>query len=97
MWGVLISAGTSLIQYLLPRVFAMLGVAAVSNTIIDPVFDYIHTKITSNFSGLGSDAYDFLSFVGVPDAVSILFSTITLIMGIRAAKLAFSKKASTDA
>jgi hypothetical protein len=91
MWPLLIQAGISLLSYALPRLLAVGGVVAVSETVIQPAFDFLQSKIMSNFSGLPADVVNFLNFLGFTDAVGIVFTAYITALGIKAGKAAFAK------
>lgn len=97
MWGVLSAVGVALFQWALPRLLAVFGVVAVSQTVFTPLFSYLQSKITSNISAMGSQVADFLQYCGVQDAISIIFSAYALKLSIRAAKVAYAKQAANNA
>jgi len=96
MWGVLVAAGMSLFRWVWPRIAAALGVVTLSATVYDPLLGFLRAKIDSSLAGVGSEAYSFLVFCGVPEAVQILFAAVTLNIGIRASKALFAKKAAEN-
>lgn len=91
MWPLLIQAGVSLLGYALPRLLAVGGVVAVSEAVIQPAFDFLQNKIMSQFSGLPVEAVNFLNFLGLTDAIGIIFAAYTTALGIKAGKAAFAK------
>ncbi|PBK47817.1 DUF2523 domain-containing protein [Pseudomonas syringae pv. actinidiae] len=93
MFQVLFVAGQAIAMWVLPRLFAALGVITVSSTVIMPIYNWVETKILSSLSSAGSDAYGFLQFLGVPNAISIIFAAYALRVSIAGAKAAMSKKA----
>ncbi|HCF7371493.1 TPA: DUF2523 domain-containing protein [Pseudomonas aeruginosa] len=93
MWGVLFQALVAAGSYLLPRLLATLGVVAVSETTLKPIVNWLKDRVLSNIGSLPENARLFLEYLGVVDAVSIVFSAYLLLIGIQAAKVAFSKKA----
>lgn len=97
MWAVLIDVLIRAGTYFLPRLLSLAGVVTISATVYTPLLNWLNSKITSSLSGLSADAYGFLQFVGIPNAISIIFAAITLQIGIKTAKAAFAKKGATDA
>lgn len=96
MWGVLVQALVAAAGYLLPRLLATLGVVMFSETTVQPILDWLQGKIVGQLSGSG-EFLQFLQFMGVQDAVSIIFSAYGVLLGMKAAKAAFSKSASKGA
>lgn len=92
MFQVLFVAGQAIAMWLMPRLLAALGVATVSTAVIMPIYIFIENKILSNLSSAGAEAYGFLQFLGVPNAVSIVFSAYALRVSINGAKAAMAKK-----
>jgi hypothetical protein len=96
MFQVLFAAGISLFQWVLPRLMAIAGVATVSAAVYTPMLNLLQNKITASFTGLSAEALGFIQFVGIPNAISIIFAGITVQIGIKAAKAAFAKKGATN-
>lgn len=92
MFQVLFVAGQAIAMWILPRLLAVLGVVTISTTVIQPIYNWLESKILSNLSSVGGDAYGFLQFLGVPNAISIVFSAYALKLSINGAKAAFAKK-----
>jgi len=92
MFQVLFVAGQAIIMWVMPRLLAALGVAAVSTTVLMPIYKWLENKILTNLSSAGGDAYGFLQFLGVPNAVTIVFAAYALRVSINGAKAAFAKK-----
>jgi len=97
MWAVLFAALTNFGSWILPRLLAVTGVVVLSETVYQPLLSFLQNKITTSLSGTGTEAAAFLQYVGVQQAVTIIFAAITLKLGIKASKAAFAKKATTDA
>jgi len=97
MWQVIVVALQAVIQWALPRILSVAGVAVVSQTVYDPALNWIQNKISSSLAGLSADALAFLQFTGIPNAITIIFAAITLKIGMKAAKAALAKKGATDA
>ncbi|KPW50329.1 hypothetical protein ALO54_101519 [Pseudomonas syringae pv. philadelphi] len=95
MFQVLFVAGRAILMWAFPRLFAALGVVTVSSSVIMPIYNWIESKILGNLSSVGGDAYGFLQFLGVPNAISIIFAAYALRVSISAAKAALSKKAAS--
>ncbi|WP_122669817.1 DUF2523 family protein [Pseudomonas viridiflava] len=93
MFQILFVAGQAVVMWLLPRLFAALGVITVSTTVIMPIYNWVESKILTSLSSTGADAYGFLQFLGVPNAVSVIFAAYALRVSISGAKAAMSKKA----
>lgn len=96
MWGILIQAIIAAAGYLLPRLLAALGVVVFSETAIQPILNWLQGKIVEQLSGSG-EFLGFLQFMGVQDAISIIFSAYGVLLGMVAAKAAFSKSAAKGA
>ena len=96
MFQVLIAAGSSLIAWLMPRLFAVAGTVAFSAAVITPIFTYLQDMIMSRVNGLSADAVHFLQFTGIPDAIPILFAAYAMAIGMKAAKAAFQKAGAKD-
>ena len=92
MFQVLFLAGQAVVRWLLPRLLAALGVVTVSTTAIMPMFNWLESKILQNLGQAGGDAYGFLQFLGVPNAISVVFAAYALRVSISGAKAAMSKK-----
>jgi len=93
MWGVLVQALIAAAGYLLPRLLAALGVVVISETTVQPIIDWLHGKILGNLSGMSESAFMFLQYMGVEDAIGIIFSAYGVLLGLQAAKAAFSRSA----
>ncbi|MCQ2990930.1 DUF2523 domain-containing protein [Pseudomonas tremae] len=93
MFQVLFVAGQAVLMWILPRLMAAIGVITVSSTVIMPIYNWVESKILASLSSAGSDAYGFLQFLGVPNAISIIFAAYALRVSISGAKAAMSKKA----
>ncbi|MCE4068535.1 MULTISPECIES: DUF2523 family protein [Pseudomonas] len=93
MWGILVQAIVAAGSYLLPRLLAAIGVVAFSQTAVQPVLNWLQGKIVEQLSSTG-EALQFLQYMGVQDAISIIFSAYAVLLGMTAAKAAFSKSAS---
>lgn len=96
MWGILIQAGIAVGSYLLPRLLAAIGVVVFSETAVQPILDWLQGQIISQLSG-SAEFLGFLQFMGVQDAISIVFSAYGVLLGMVAAKAAFSKSAAKGA
>lgn len=95
MFQVLFLAGQAVVMWLLPRLLAAIGVTAVSAAVIMPIYDFLQQKVNEQLGSIGGDAIGFINFLGIPTAVSIVFSAYALRVSISGAKAAFSKKASS--
>ncbi|PWU31377.1 hypothetical protein DK254_02415 [Pseudomonas sp. RW407] len=94
MWGVLVQALIAAVGYLLPRLLAALGVVVVSETAVKPILDWLHNKIITQMSGLPEQGLHLFQYMGFEDAIGIVFSAYGVLLGLQAAKAAFSKSAS---
>lgn len=92
---VLWTVGVSLLQWLLPRLLAVFGAVAFSEAAVSPVFEWLEGQISTRLSGLGADAFNFLSFLGVVDAISIIFAGYAMAISIKVGKAAFAKSGAT--
>ncbi|MGC3646035.1 hypothetical protein ACPTFH_32130 [Pseudomonas aeruginosa] len=57
--------------------------------------NWLKDRVLSNIRSLPENARLFLEYLGVVDAVSIVFCAYLLLIGIQPAKVAFSKKVAT--
>lgn len=92
MWGILVQAIIAALGFILPRLLAVFGVVLFSETAVKPILDWLQGQIVSQLSG-SAEFLQFLQFMGVQDAISIIFSAYGLLIGMSAAKAAFSKSA----
>lgn len=97
MFQVLIAALTAVASWLLPRLLSVAGTVVVSSTVITPIFTYLQGMVTSRLGGMSADAVTFFAFVGVPDAVSVIFAAYAMAIGIRTAKAAFQRSGARGA
>lgn len=97
MFHVLLAAGTAVASWLLPRLLSVAGTVAVSQTVITPIFTYLQNQITTKLGGMSADAVAFFQFVGVPDAISVVFAAYALAVGIKSAKAAFQRSGARGA
>lgn len=93
MWGVLINVGMALFSWAWPKLLMLFGITAVSATVTGPLLSWLSGHITSSMNGMSGDVLSFLQYVGVPDAINIVMAAITLKVSMRAAQVAFQKKA----
>jgi len=91
MFQVLIAAGTAVFQWILPRLLSVAGTVAISQAVINPIFEFIQGQVLQKLNGMSADGVRFLQFAGVFEAVSVIFSAYALAVGIKAAKAAFAK------
>ncbi|MCQ4241158.1 DUF2523 family protein [Stutzerimonas stutzeri] len=94
MFPVIASAVGSAIGALLPRIAAAVGVFAISTIAIKPIITGLQDKVLGQMAGFPPGVRDFLAYLGVYDAVAIIFSAYLMLIGIQAAKAAASAKAS---
>lgn len=92
MWGILAQAIIAALGFLLPRLLAVFGVVVFSETAVKPILDWLQGQIISQLSG-SAEFLGFLQFMGVQDAIGIIFSAYGVLLGMAAAKAAFSKSA----
>lgn len=85
---------TSVAGWLLPRLLAAGGTVVVSATVLMPIMEYLQAQVMQKIGGLSADAVNFLSFLGIPDAISIVFAAYTMAIGMKVATVAFSKAGS---
>lgn len=91
MWAALFPLLTSIASWLLPKIFAVAGTVAFSAAVVTPIFTYLQNQITQRFNGLPADAINFMQFVGIPDAISVIFAAYAMAVGLKAAKAAYSR------
>lgn len=94
MFQVLISALTAVAGWILPRLLAVGGTVAISTTVLMPIFNYLQNQITQRLNGMPADAVHFFQFVGVFDAVSVIFAAYAMAIGIKVAKAAYQRAGS---
>jgi hypothetical protein len=97
MFQVLIAALTAVASWILPRLLSVAGTVVVSQTVITPIFTYLQNTITAKLGGMSADAVNFFQFVGVPEAISVIFAAYSLAIGIRSAKAAFQRSGARGA
>lgn len=94
MFPVIASAVGSAIGALLPRIAAAVGVFAVSTIAVKPIINALESKLLGEMANFPAGVREFLAFLGVYDAIAIIFSAYLMLIGIQAAKAAASVKAS---
>jgi hypothetical protein len=94
MWAALYPLLMSVAGWLLPKLLAVGGTVAISAAVITPIFTYLQNQITQRFNGLPADAINFFQFVGIPDAISVIFAAYAMAIGMKAAKAAFQRAGS---
>jgi len=94
MFQVLVAALTAVASWLLPRLLAVGGTVVVSATVLTPIFDYLQGQVLSRLNGMPVDAVNFFRFVGVFDAVSVIFAAYAMAIGLKVAKAAYQRKGS---
>jgi hypothetical protein len=97
MFPVLVAAGTAVVSWLLPRLLSVAGTVVVSQTVITPIFTYLQNTITAKLGGMSADAVSFFQFVGIPDAISVIFAAYAMAIGIKSAKAAFQRSGARGA
>jgi hypothetical protein len=95
MYAVLLAALQAAFTWALPRILAIGTTAILSETISQPLLTWIHGQINTKLSGLSAITSNFLTFTGIPEAITILFSAYAAVLSIKAAKAAFAAKSST--
>ena len=73
----LAAAALYMVPWLIKAVLFTLGLGVVSFIGIDYIFDYGMNVVSSNYSGLPADIAAWVDYLGVPDALNILFSAIS--------------------
>lgn len=94
MFPVIAAAVGSAVGALLPRIAAAIGVYAVSTIAVKPIITALQDKLLGEMAGFPPAVRDFLAYLGVYDAIAIIFSAYLMLIGIQAAKAAASAKAS---
>lgn len=89
LWPIL----TSVVGWALPRLLAVMGVVGVTETVVKPALDWAQQQLVLQLNGMGEMAVTFLNFMGVFDAIGIIFTAYATALGIKAGKAAFSKNA----
>lgn len=94
MFQVLITALTAVAGWILPRLLAVAGTAAISISVMMPIFNYLQDQVLQRLNGMPADAVNFFRFVGVFDAVSVIFAAYGMAVGIKVAKAAYQRAGS---
>lgn len=94
MFQVLVAALTAVASYILPKLLAVGGTVVVSATVLTPIFTFLQNQITSRLQGMPADAVNFFQFMGVFDAVSVIFAAYGMAIGLKVAKAAYQRKGS---
>jgi hypothetical protein len=94
MFQVLIAALTAVAGWILPRLLAVGGTVAISATVLTPIFNFLQGRVVSALNGMGADAIGFFQFVGVFDAVSVIFAAYAMAIGMKVAKAAYQRAGS---
>jgi len=94
MFQVLIAALTAVAGWILPRLLAVSGTVVVSTTVLTPIFNFLQGKVMGALNGMGADAIGFFQFVGVFDAVSVIFAAYFMAIGMKVAKAAYQRAGS---
>ncbi|TWC55725.1 uncharacterized protein DUF2523 [Pseudomonas sp. SJZ080] len=94
MWAVLIPALTAVASWLLPKLLAVAGTVVISATVLTPIFTYLQNQIMQRLNGMSADAVHFFQFVGIFDAVSVIFAAYTMAIGMKVAKAAYQRAGS---
>ncbi|WP_296185812.1 DUF2523 family protein [Pseudomonas sp. UBA1879] len=95
MFQVLFIAGQAILMWVLPRLLAAIGATAVSTAVILPIYEWLKFQVLQQLGSIGGDAANFIDFLGIPTAISIVFAAYALKVSIAGAKSAFSKKAAS--
>lgn len=91
MWALLYPLLGGLLSWLIPKLLAIGGVVAVSETVTKPTLEWIESKLIAQLDGMGAAGSNFMSMMGVYDAVSIVMTAYFTALGLKAAKAAFAK------
>ncbi|MEN5313684.1 DUF2523 family protein [Pseudomonas koreensis] len=94
MFQVLIAALTAVAGWILPRLLAVGGTVVVSTTVLTPIFNFLQGRVVSALNGMGADAIGFFQFVGIFDAVSVIFAAYAMAIGMKVAKAAYQRAGS---
>lgn len=94
MFQVIIAALTAVAGWLLPRLLAVGGTVAISATVLTPIFNFLQGQVMQRLNGMPADAAAFFQFVGVSDAVAVIFSAYAMAIGMKVAKAAYQRAGS---
>lgn len=94
MFQVLIAALTAVAGWILPRLLAVGGTVAISATVLTPIFNFLQSRVLQQLNGMSADAVNFFQFVGVFDAVSVIFAAYAMAIGMKVAKAAYQRAGS---
>lgn len=94
MFPVIAAAVGSAVGALLPRIAAAIGVFAVSTIAVKPIINALEAKLLGQLASFPNGVREFLAYLGIYDAIAIIFSAYLMLIGIQAAKAAASAKAS---
>lgn len=95
MPAVIIAILTAVFNWAWPRIAALFATAAIAETVSTPMLEWAHGQINSKLSGIGAVAANFITFTGLPEAITIIFAGYAAVVSIKAAKAAFGKKSGT--
>lgn len=96
MFQVLITALTAVAGWILPRLLAVGGTVAISAGVLMPIFAYLQNQVLQRLNGLPADALNFFQFLGVFDAISVIFAAYGMAVGIKVAKAVYQRAGSKD-
>lgn len=94
MFQVIFAALSAVASYILPRLLAVGGTVVISATVLTPIFNFLQGKVTQSLQGMPADAVAFFQFVGVFDAVAVIFAAYAMAIGMKVAKAAYQRAGS---
>lgn len=94
MFQVIFAALSAVASFILPRLLAVGGTVVISATVLTPIFNFLQQRVLSSLNGMGSEAVDFFKFVGVFDAVAVIFAAYAMAIGMKVAKAAYQRAGS---
>jgi hypothetical protein len=77
------TASTYVIPWLIRVLFFTLGLSVITMIGLDYAFDYARDLIMARYEGLPATLVDWLDYLGVFDAFSIIFSAINASLALR--------------
>lgn len=79
LWGALATAMASLVW----RAVIALGIGFVTYTGSMVLVNAMESAVTSSFSGMGATAVNFLAFMWVDKAITVIFSAVVTSLAVR--------------
>ena len=85
MFAPLWAALTAFLTFAMPKIAVFFGIVAISNAVLNPIFNALKEKVLSNISANAGQFLNAFQLLGGFDAISIVFAAYALAFGIKAA------------